>query len=509
MNGARDLFTNLTPRGRMGLAASVLAVLITGFMLFTWASKPTYTLAMTGLDPAETGKITAALDEKGIGYQLRNNGTAIAVDNSSSAQAQIALAEGGLAGAGSRHPGFELVTEQKLGASNFQQQVAYQQALEGQLSKVIEQIDGVGRADVQLALPDDQLFAEEGQESTASVLLGADAGSLNPASVRGIAGLVASSVKGLKTDKVTITDVTGTPLWPTGEAAGAGGAATVLQAESRYARGLESQVDAMLTRTLGPGKARVQVAADLDMNEGTREELRHGRRGIATSVKTETETFKGQGSGAGASSGTAGNVPSYAQGGGAGGESEYERETSDENLGVDKTVTRTKLAAGEVQRLSVALMVDKSVPTDQVNALRDTVAAAVGLDDERGDTIRATQFAFAKAPTAPAPDQMKSLMGMARYVALGVGALVFLLLTAMLIRRAERRPIGGEPVWLRELDSPPRTVADLQRGGSEGETEVWRTPDGEVTKTRKRLEQVVDEDPERVAATVRAWMQED
>jgi flagellar M-ring protein FliF len=509
MNGFRDLLTNMTPRGRIGLAASVLAVVLTGVVLFSWASRPSYTLALTGLDPAETGKITTTLDERGIGYQLRNNGTAVAVEEAKTAEAQIALAEGGQAGSGSRHPGFELVTEQKLGASNFQQQVAFQQALEGQLGTVIEQIQGVSRADVQLALPDDQLFAEEGEPPTASVLLGGEAGALSAASIRGIAGLVASSVKGLKTENVTITDAAGTPLWPTGEATGAGGT-SALQAEAKYARSLESQVDAMLARTLGPGKAKVQVAADLDMTEGTREELRHGRRGIATTRKTETETFQGTGGAAqGGAAGTAGNVPNYAAGAAGAGESEYERESAEEDLGVDKTVTRTKLVAGEVQRMSVALVVDKSVPTDQVDALRDTVAAAVGLDTERGDTIRATQLEFAKPPAEPAPSQMKSMMGLARYVAIGIGALVFLVLTALLIRRAERRPLQGEPVWLRELDGP-RTIADLERGVAAGEeTEAWRAPDGEVTKTRKRLEQVVEDDTERVAATVRAWMQED
>jgi flagellar M-ring protein FliF len=506
----RDVLQNMTTRGKIGLGASALGTLLVGFLLFSWASAPSYTLALTGLDPAETGEITAALDEKGIGYELRNNGTALAVEEAQTAQAQIALAEAGHAGSGSRHPGFELVTEQKLGASNFQQQVAFQQALEGQLGTVIEQIQGVQRADVQLALPDDQLFAEESDPPTASVLLGVEPGSMDPASVRGIAGLVSSSVKALKPENVTITDSAGTPLWPTGEASADGmGGTAALQAEMKYARGLESQVDAMLARTLGPNKAKVQIAADLDMTEGTREELRHGDEGVATTRKTETETFEGTGGGAGGTAGTAGNVPNYAQGAAAGGESEYERESEEDTLAVDKTVTRTKLAPGEVERMSVALVLDASVPAEQASALEETVAAAVGMDEERGDTIETTQIEFAKPPAPEAPSQMTSMMGLAKYVALGVGALVFLIITALLIRRAERRPLAGEPVWLRELDAP-RTIADLERGvAGGGETEVWRAPDGEVTKTRKRLEQVVDDDTERVAATVRAWMQED
>src|SRR3712207_4217948 len=129
------------------LAASALGILFIAFMLFRLAAAPSYTTMRTGLDPAETGKITAALDEAGIGYELQNNGTALAVEKSKTAQAQVALAEGGLGGA-SKKPGYELLSEQKLGASDFQQRQTYQRALEGELANTIGQIDGVkiGRA---------------------------------------------------------------------------------------------------------------------------------------------------------------------------------------------------------------------------------------------------------------------------------------------------------------------------------------------------------------------------
>src|ERR687894_1486910 len=114
------VLAQMPTRSKVILAASAIGIVFVAFMLFRVATAPSYTTLRTGLDPAETGKITAALDEAGVGYELQNNGTALAVEKSKTAQAQVALAEGGLGGA-SKKPGYELLKDQKLGASDFQQ----------------------------------------------------------------------------------------------------------------------------------------------------------------------------------------------------------------------------------------------------------------------------------------------------------------------------------------------------------------------------------------------------
>ncbi|HEY8583880.1 MAG TPA: hypothetical protein VIL49_13065, partial [Capillimicrobium sp.] len=184
------LLQSMPMRSRVMLVASVFGVLIVAFFLFSLASKPSYSMIATGLDPAKTGKMTAALDASGIPYELRNNGTALAVEKSSTAQAQIALAEGGVSASSSGGEAWESFDNAKLGSSNFQQQVAYQRALEMQVAQTIGQIDGVSGAQVQLTLPDDQLFADEAEPSTAAVLLTGDATSMDPSAVQGIANLV-------------------------------------------------------------------------------------------------------------------------------------------------------------------------------------------------------------------------------------------------------------------------------------------------------------------------------
>src|SRR5215211_3207008 len=111
-NAARNLISNTTTKQKIVLGASILGVLLFMIFMFRLATSPSYTTVMTGLDPSETGKITQKLDEKGIKYELQNNGTALAVDKSKTADARIALAEGGLPKKG--QPGYELFDKQKL-----------------------------------------------------------------------------------------------------------------------------------------------------------------------------------------------------------------------------------------------------------------------------------------------------------------------------------------------------------------------------------------------------------
>src|SRR5918911_208046 len=233
MTQAQTLLRNMTPKGRLILAGSAIAFVLLVLLMTRMASAPSYTTVMAGIDPKQTGKISEALDAKGVKYEIQNNGTAVAVDKSQVGDARIALAEKGLPS--SAQPGYELLDKQKLGASDFQQQVNYQRALEGQLAQTIGQIDGVGGATVQLVLPQDQLFQDQQSQAKAAVLL-------------------SSSVKGLGLNQVSITDNSGQLLWPNqagGATDGQMAATTKQAAEARYAQTLESNLNALLLQTLG------------------------------------------------------------------------------------------------------------------------------------------------------------------------------------------------------------------------------------------------------------------
>jgi flagellar M-ring protein FliF len=165
-----DSIKAMPMKSRIAMAGSILGVLLVAVMLFKLATKPSYETVMSGVQPAETAKITTALDSAGIAYELQNNGTAVAVQSGQAAQARVALASQGLdAASSSSQPGFDaLMSKQKLGTSSFQQQVTYQRALEGEIATTINGVAGTGGARVQLTLPQDTLFADDAARATPS-----------------------------------------------------------------------------------------------------------------------------------------------------------------------------------------------------------------------------------------------------------------------------------------------------------------------------------------------------
>src|SRR2546421_1473047 len=304
MDALRSLIQNSTPRAKLTIAAIAAGVILLTFTMMKIAGQADYSTVLTGLNPAQTGKLTSALDQKGIKWELQNNGTAIAVDKGQMQEARVALAGQGMPG--QMQPGFEIFDKQKLGASDFQQQVMYQRALEGQLAQTIGQIDGVSGAQVQLVLPQDQLFQDQQSASRAGVLLTTD-GTLQPGAVRGIATLVSNSVKGLGAQNVSITDQSGSLLWPT--STDGGGGLSKQAADLRASQSLEGQLNALLVRTLGPGKGQVQVSADVNANRQTQDAVTYANKGVPLSDHKEQESLKGGSGGGGGRAARAGGEP--------------------------------------------------------------------------------------------------------------------------------------------------------------------------------------------------------
>ncbi len=488
----------------IGISAAVGVVFLV--LIFQMASAPSYSTLMTGLDPAQTGKITSTLDTKGITYQLQNNGTALAVQSDKTAQARVALATAGLLSS-TQQQGFSLFDKQQLGSSNFQQQITYQRALEGQLATTIQSIQGVSSAQVQLVLPDPQaqLFSDNAQPSTAAVLISGST-SLDPGAVKGIAQLVASSVPNLHSDKVTITDASGQLLWPTADAVGAGGTSLLAKqaAQAQYDASTEARVNAMLTQTLGAGKSQVQVNADLDANQANADALTYKGKGIPLVQHSQTEALKGAGGAAGPA-GTAGNIPAYAQTGS--GNSNYSNKITDSTMGVDKTVTHTVVAPGNVNRQTVSVLIDKTVPAAEIPALKTAVTNAVGLNTKRGDTLSIGQMVFAK-PTVPVAATKSPMMSYAKYGAVALFSLLFLGFVARLLKRRENESfMSGQPTWLRELESP-RPLAALELAEAPPQAAVMQLQ-AQVNPAKRQIEDLVERNPDRVAQQVRAWMAED
>jgi flagellar M-ring protein FliF len=505
-----QLASRLSPRGWLIAGGSLVGSVVLIYLFLHMVSQPSYSTLASGLNPAQTGKMTSALDQQGIGYQLQNNGTALAVPSNETAKARVALAGAGVLG--SSHANLSLFEKQSLGESNFQQQVNYQRAMQGQLEETIDNVQGVSGAQVQLVLPSpqSQLFASSQTSASAAVLLSGTT-SLEPSSVKGIAQLVASSVPGLSVSKVTITDGTGQLLWPAPGSEGAGGTEAGKQAaQARYDANTAANLNAMLAQTLGPDKAQVQVAANLNVNQTTQETLTYGKTGVPLTQSKDLETLTGSGGGTGAT-GTA-NIPAYTQTG-AGGKSNYKHEITNTALGVNKTVTHSTVAPGEIENEHVSVLLDKSVPAASLPAIREAVTNAAGLQTKRGDTLSVGQMAFAKT-AAPAASATSGMLGYAKYALIGLASLLFLFFTTRSLRRREEADIDNEPVWLRELELPVR-LSELERATSTPAAPQQPLPPTAVmmgggdAPVRQRVEQLAESNPDRVAQQLRSWMQED
>ncbi len=509
----RQLTSRLTPRGWLILGGAALAGIVFVYLFLHMVSAPTYSTIATGLEPAQTGKMTAALDQQGVGYELQNNGTALAVQSDEQARARVALASAGLVG--NSQPGLKLFEKSSLGESQFDQQVNYQRALQGQLEQTIDDIQGVSGAQVELVLPNpqNQLFGENQTAASAAVLLGGS-GLTGTTSVRGIAQLVASSVPGLALNKVTITNSSGQLLWPSPGGEGADSSTGKQAAEERYDDETEANLDAMLAQTLGPGKAEVQVNATLNANQTTQESLTYGKAGVPLQQSKNLETLAGNGSGGAA--GTA-NIPAYTQTG-ASGKSNYKHEVSASTMGVDKTVTHSTIAPGAVESQHVAVLLDHSVPAASIPAIKEAVTNAAGVQTKRGDTISIGQMAFAKSTTPAAAEAGGGMLGYAKYALIGIASALFLFFTTRALRRREKEGIDSSPPWLRELELPVR-LSELERETPAHPTEPHAaarpTPAavgagaGAGNPVRRQVEQLAESDPEKVAAQLRSWIQED
>jgi flagellar M-ring protein FliF len=513
------LFNSMSLRGKLTLAGCALGFLAAALFIVKMAGAPSYTTVMTGVDPAKTTQITTALTAAGVPFELQNGGTAVAVQKGKETAANVALASKGL-NSGTTQPGFEILDKQKLGASSQQQQIAYQRGLEGTIANTIGQIDGAGGAQVHLTLGVDNLFADESQPATAAVLLPQDASSMDPASVKGIANLVAASVPNLKANSVTITDGSGTMLWPNGSGGSASGAGddglpSKTAAEAKYNTTQEASLQALLDRTLGPNKAQVVVHSDLNVDKIDQQALTYTGKVVPLTEKKTTESLKGSGAAAAGAAGTASNLPSYAASSTApGGTNNYKNTTTDLTNGADKTITKTTKASGAINRMDVAVLLDKSVNLKpaELTSLKASLASAAGLQiAQRKDTLNVTTgLAFAKVPTtaAKAGPIPAAFAGILKGVGIGLGALLFLFFVTRHLRKRERGELIDEPSWLRSLEAAqPKELMPMPDFAAE-------VPASDVSiatsdPRRQHLDNVIHDEPERVAAHLRSWITED
>ena len=397
----------------LGLAAGVAAILVAVMMRL--GGEP-MSLLYSNVDLKEAGQITAALDQAGVKYELKGDGSTIMVARDKVASSRLLLSGKGLPTSGS--VGYEIFdTASPLGQTDFVQNLNRQRALEGELARTVRSIQGVSAARVHLVLPKRQLFEDDQETPSASIMVAISGRPLTAEQVRAIRNLTAGAVPNLKPDRVTLVDEQGELLAGGGEEGGTGiGAASGQRAEveEKIRRTVKELVEGMV----GSGKARVTVSADVDMARVTTQEEKYDPDGqVVRSTQTSNQNAnETRPSPAGAVS-VGQNVPGAPNTAttalNANSSTGEQQETT--NYEISKT-TRTEIQEpGKVKKLSVAVAVDgisgpvgkdgKPGPytprtAQEMQRIEQLVRSAVGYDAERGDQLSVVNVRFERANVA-------------------------------------------------------------------------------------------------------------
>jgi flagellar M-ring protein FliF len=447
---------------RMAAMAAVTLALI-GFFSFLMIrmTTPQMVPLFTDLSMDDSGAIAKDLDRQGVTYEIRNNGAIIMVPQDKVARLRMKEAENGLPKGGG--VGYEIFDKSDaLGATSFIQNINKLRALEGELSRTIRSLDRVEAARVHLVLPDRQLFSREQSQASASIVLKVN-GTLEPSQVRAIRHLVASAVRGLKPERVSVVDETGKLL---ADGAGDDNAVSGAGADERkiaYENRLRKEVENIVTSVVGPGRARVQINADFDVNRITQTSDKYDPDGrvVRSSQTREEKTSNGSGNGGAVSVGN--ELPGAAKNPSGTSASRAQDSKTEEivNYEISHTTKTEVIDAGRVNRVSAAVLVDgtyaknakgemvyKPRSKQEIDRIAALVRSAIGFDAKRGDQVEVVNLRFAETPPVPIgePTGWMSYLqftkdDIMRAANMGVMALLGLIVLFMVVRPLVRRVI--------------------------------------------------------------------
>jgi flagellar M-ring protein FliF len=504
----------------MGMASAV--VLAGVLALAVLHGKTDWTPLYTQLAPADASAITKKLDSSGVAYQLADGGSTIEVSKDVVYQTRIDMASVSLPSDST--VGYGILDNQSMTSSDFMQQVSYQRAMEGELAKTIDAIDGVEASTVHLALPKDDTFALSDQAPSASVMVKTASGkSLTAEQTQAVVNLVASSIQNLTANEVTVADSQGDVLASpsTGVTGGGSGTDSSDDATSAYDRQVASAIESMLAPSVGVGKVKATVSAVLDFDQSAQTSETYSAPStiipntpLVQSQSTKTETYGGSGpdpSGIlGANNGTGStNTTTGTTASGSG----YNLDQNDSTPALNKVTEQINKAPGTVTHMSVAVMVDeKALPQSEVAKVQTMVSAAAGIQPSRGDTVVVNRMPFdtklqkqMEAEVAAAAPASSSFP-----ISLIIQGVIALAVLAGLVVTLKRRKAETEPISAAELTAgglvhqpiPPSAVLPPRDNG-----QIITLPDQPMVNDRREvLGELIDNQPDEVAQVLRSWL---
>ncbi len=381
----------------------VLAVAAVSLGLFVYmSSRPNYVIVFSNLTDQDAAAIVTKLKAAKTPYETADGGKTIRVPRDKADDVRLSVASSGLPQSGV--VGYEVFDKTNFSTTDFNNKVNLQRALEGELDRTLSRLDGVQSATVHLVIPEQALFQQQQQPTTASVALQLKPGvTLSLDQTKAVTKLVSSSVQGLTPQNVTVIDQNGNVLSdqiadPTSSVAAQKASQDQLKQQRDYEQQMQRDLQAMLDRVLGPNQSVVKVNAlmDWDRFQSTSELFSPGNRpAVVRSQRQVTENFQGSGSPPiGGVPGTESNVPTYQGAIAAGGPSQYSKTDNTQNFEISKSIEQLQKSPGSLKRLSVAAMVNTPLDQAGVDSLTRSLQAAAGYDANRGDLVTVTSLAF-------------------------------------------------------------------------------------------------------------------
>jgi len=475
------------------LAGVLVAATLIGGLLVHWVRKPDMRMLYQELTPAEASKITEKISEKDMPYQLRDGGTTIYVPKQHVYQLRLDLAKEGLPVG--EQSGYKLFDDEKIGVSPFVQNVNLKRALQDEMAKSIQMIDGVALARVHIVNPEQGVFASEQEQTSASVVLRLSPGyRLSATNIAAITHMVSGSVKGLKSENVTVIDGQGHLLSGQGDPTLATGASTVHDYKERVEQNLAKKAEDMLIAVLGPGRATVQVSAVIDMNSvSTITETYDPTAKVATKeeITSNSETPAG-GTGQQAASG-----------------SSKQDETILTEYQVGKTVKQQTVLPGEIKSLSVAAFVDLSssdanevgaagqtAQIMQLTEVEEIIRTALGLKE--ADSLKVVNAKFHQTSEPLIEEEPKNwtrYLAVARHLSLGLTAVCALVVFRIFSRARSKALAEAQAHQLPGVGAP---------GGLLPAGELPAEP----TVLRRQITHALKNNPEQVREMFLSWIEE-
>jgi flagellar M-ring protein FliF len=466
----------------LAVVAMLIAASIMTFAYFT--NQEDYRVLFSNLTREDASAIVTKLKEKKIPYQISPSGETISAPSEQVSELRLELAAAGLPQGGG--VGFEIFDNKAFGATEFEQQMNYRRALQGELSRTINSLDEIQQSRVHIVLPKESLFIEQQKKPTASVTIKLKSGrKLKESQIEGIGHLVASSVEGLNSDEVMIVDSQGNILSKRqGDSQQARLSSSQVEHQRNIEKEMANQIQTLLESVVGPGKAAVRVNAELDFRQMEKtEETYDPESPVIRSSQKQSEKAVGSVS-------LSGKATAKAEATSTLPEKEKNEETV--NYEINRTVSKTVMPTGEIKKLSIAVLVDgiypkndkgaatyQERPKKEIESFEDLVRKSAGFNAQRGDQVAVSSMPFNRPETEegmmslPWHASIAPAVPTIKYAALIIGlVLTFLFVirplirnvitTAQRIEATEQRTIASDAGVTLALGGQPQPLALAQ-----------------------------------------------